>query len=836
MKLTLIIAICIVLLAIISTSMATDDIILFYTSENPVNSEYIRPLAGYINTGDTPVDWMFDGIIIYNISLYQERDPTQSTCDEYINDLFSSGQINTIDTIVGDLKDTFSQPDYKWNVVLTAPYAEGMSDGNVTENCQAIIDEWNLLNPSNLNLVGFYWGYSEAISNGDIENATKNTSDFLHTNNLNHFWIPYYNASGISNWVDYGFDYVTEQPNYALRTTAPSYYQIIGRDAYDKRLLLSSGSSGNIFIQMVSSHITSGEPVTWEEWHHIAYTSNDTTSYIYINGSEVSSGDGGADFSSSERVLIGGSVENAYPFNGTIDEVKIYSKVLSPEEILIDYGGGEVTGDIAGLWHFDEGSGTTVMDSSGNGNNGSIYGANWTTGKIGSAIYFNGTNDYVEIPDDSSLDITGNITIIAWINETKTFPDPNRFNVVNQSIINYNLAGMEFEFCNPRNGLSVDQNANDYLDYAETHNWQENILNTYYHGGCISDFSRNGHRPLYDRIYEFGYQSGGTDNISGYINSTNANPIEDAVVYVANASTHNYLAEVNTSADGHYNFTNISTGKYYIFAKEWNVSSDKSSNITVTANITTWCNLTLHREEDNIAVGKNISIDLSSSFDHEGDTLTYSCNRTDLFTDFRTTTGKGNWTNVLEGLYPVKFGTSDGVGYSNKTVIFDVSINEIITGANEWILFRNGTAYNLTFEQMVANESNITACSHYNYSSGLWEPYWVGYDINNNTLINNHESVMCFFDAVTTISCDIAAAENVVIPANVWFYSYLRESTSYNITTINASITSDGCVISAIYGHQNNTGLYNNTGSYPVDPNKGIVIYATTGCTWDGSV
>ncbi|GAH69326.1 unnamed protein product, partial [marine sediment metagenome] len=59
---------------------------------------------------------------------------------------------------------------------------------------------------------------------------------------------------------------------------------------------------------------------------------------------------------------------------------------------------------------------------------------------------------------------------------------------------------------------------------------------------------------------------------------------------------------------------------------------------------------------------------------------------------------------------------------------------------------------------------------------------------------------------------------------------------SYNLTQINASITSDGCVISAIYGFQNDTQAYNSTGPYIVDPNEGFTVYATTGCVWDGSV
>jgi len=69
-----------------------------------------------------------------------------------------------------------------------------------------------------------------------------------------------------------------------------------------------------------------------------------------------------------------------------------------------------------GLWHFDEGSGTTTNDASGNNNTGTLYGgALWTTGKHAKAIDFDGLNDYVEVSDSDSLDITGNITLEAWI-------------------------------------------------------------------------------------------------------------------------------------------------------------------------------------------------------------------------------------------------------------------------------------------------------------------------------------------------------------------------------------------------------------------------------------
>lgn len=45
-------------------------------------------------------------------------------------------------------------------------------------------------------------------------------------------------------------------------------------------------------------------------------------------------------------------------------------------------------------WHFDEGSGNIVKDTSGNGNDGVIHGATWVDGKFGKALYFDGNGDF----------------------------------------------------------------------------------------------------------------------------------------------------------------------------------------------------------------------------------------------------------------------------------------------------------------------------------------------------------------------------------------------------------------------------------------------------------
>jgi len=71
---------------------------------------------------------------------------------------------------------------------------------------------------------------------------------------------------------------------------------------------------------------------------------------------------------------------------------------------------------VVGLWHFDEGSGIVAVDLSGNENHGTINGATWTTGKIGSALNFDGVDDYVDCGQGASLNIRNEITIEAWVN------------------------------------------------------------------------------------------------------------------------------------------------------------------------------------------------------------------------------------------------------------------------------------------------------------------------------------------------------------------------------------------------------------------------------------
>ncbi len=68
---------------------------------------------------------------------------------------------------------------------------------------------------------------------------------------------------------------------------------------------------------------------------------------------------------------------------------------------------------------FEEPSGTGVNDASGHGRNGTLSGATRSTsGRFGSALSFDGINDWVTVPDHNELDLTTGVTMSAWVNPT----------------------------------------------------------------------------------------------------------------------------------------------------------------------------------------------------------------------------------------------------------------------------------------------------------------------------------------------------------------------------------------------------------------------------------
>ncbi|MFH1820642.1 MAG: hypothetical protein ABH805_01905, partial [Candidatus Nealsonbacteria bacterium] len=145
-------------------------------------------------------------------------------------------------------------------------------------------------------------------------------------------------------------------------------------------------TSPTIFVDGVET-----STITANTWHHVVITTG-----TGINASTVSLG----------------RVSTNY-FDGTLDEVKLYSRALSASEVRYYYNRG---GPVA-HWKMDEGSASTAYDSTENNNDGTLKWMStstqggWVEGKYGSALSFDGTDDYVDITD-----VSGQVrTISFWV-------------------------------------------------------------------------------------------------------------------------------------------------------------------------------------------------------------------------------------------------------------------------------------------------------------------------------------------------------------------------------------------------------------------------------------
>jgi hypothetical protein len=161
-----------------------------------------------------------------------------------------------------------------------------------------------------------------------------------------------------------------------------------------------------------------GLPV--DEWSHVAIAlDRDVTAKGYLNGVEVSSANftvlDGQDLSNNVDLTIGG--EFAQAFDGALDELRIWKTLRSDEEILASFD-QQLTGSEPGLsayYRFDERTGSTVVDATGNGNDGTLSGSVNRLNFLGQALELDGFGNAVTVADNASQTGMTELTLAAWV-------------------------------------------------------------------------------------------------------------------------------------------------------------------------------------------------------------------------------------------------------------------------------------------------------------------------------------------------------------------------------------------------------------------------------------
>ena len=165
------------------------------------------------------------------------------------------------------------------------------------------------------------------------------------------------------------------------------------------------GNGGNR-IWFTSPNFTDGNI------HHLVFRHSGSINQIYFDGQLLT-----PDLTAGTQTFtgVGGSgydIANSPVFGGNVYTNRVYNRALTADEILQNYQAeqyrfetpaGPVTNGLvlyldAGNLDSYPGTGTTIYDLSGNGNNGTLYngvGFNQTNGGV---LTFDGVDDYVDVP------------------------------------------------------------------------------------------------------------------------------------------------------------------------------------------------------------------------------------------------------------------------------------------------------------------------------------------------------------------------------------------------------------------------------------------------------
>jgi len=226
-------------------------------------------------------------------------------------------------------------------------------------------------------------------------------------------------AFSVSTWV-YASDIAANSTNTILAFGSPTA---------NNSWTLATSNSGAIIVtlfdamssptqaQLNTSTLTTPYFLPQWSWHNIVVTRSDANVVsLYVDGTAIGTLTLSSTYNltnlQANGLYIGNQEGTTTAWGGFIDQTKLYNRALSQAEVTALYTG------MVGYWTFNDGSGTSVADSSGLGNTGTIYGgaAFQTDGKFAGDLQLSGSNQYINMGSNAPLRMgAGAFTASAWV-------------------------------------------------------------------------------------------------------------------------------------------------------------------------------------------------------------------------------------------------------------------------------------------------------------------------------------------------------------------------------------------------------------------------------------
>jgi|GEM_PF-3810443 len=287
-----------------------------------------------------------------------------------------------------------------------------------------------------------YWAFDEdsggvaldssvQVRNGTLNNMDDNDRTAGYENNGLSF-------DGVDDYVEIdGYKGISgSDPRTCtawIKSTSEDLSAILswGRAATREAWMLTLRETGVANLSIWGGAIDGEKILNDGHWHHVAAVLEEGTVDVsqvklYVDGELEKTSIFVADLSVNtaleNNLQIGCLVDqygnNSFFFEGTIDEVRVYNYAMNQDEIKDVYSREQV-----GFWTFDEGAGLNTADVSGNGRDGSLINMvpdDWVRGIEGTALLFDGIDDYVEISDYQGVPEMKPRTVGAWIKTEST--------------------------------------------------------------------------------------------------------------------------------------------------------------------------------------------------------------------------------------------------------------------------------------------------------------------------------------------------------------------------------------------------------------------------------